>query len=86
MSGDPLHDPQQILNAFDKHFDQFKSRLRKVQGQIEIEAYRQLIETLTHQLNSERQVNAKLEHVFKSLDIDPREQKAWAEKLPEGNV
>lgn len=73
--------PGQILNAFDEHWKLFEWRLRDAKDRMEVTAYRQLIEQLTHEVNSTKHLNAKLEHVFKTIGIDPREQKSWAEKI-----
>lgn len=78
-------EPQQILNAFDEHWDKFRWRYRQDEQRLEAEAYRQLVETLSAELKSMRHVNEKLEHVFKAVGIDPREHKAWVEKVESAN-
>lgn len=75
----------QILKAFDEHMDKFMWRIRDLQESVEIEAYRQLVDSLTYELNKARNVKNKLEYVFKCLGIDPRETPHWATKGPDND-
>ncbi len=72
--------PQQIIKAFDEHMEQFKWRLSYLQRDVELEAYRQLVSTLQHEINSNKHMIQKLEYVLKKMGIDPRQSQFWSQK------
>lgn len=68
---------QQILAAFDEHMDKFKWRMRETESAIEVEAYRQLVDSLSSKANNLSHQIERMEAVFKALNINPREHIAW---------
>jgi hypothetical protein len=76
-------EPQQILGAFDDHFEKFNWRIADIKDRVEAKAYRQLIATLQSENNSLKGYIRKLEYVSFKAGLKLKEHPAWADKVPD---
>lgn len=79
---------QQILDAFDEHWEKFSQhfdwRIQKTKDSIQMEAHRQLVNSLQHKVSMQANIIRKMEAVFSAVNINPREHALWSKQIPYG--